>query len=173
MVRLILLAVLVGLVHQSAFSQKDKKHKDDEVIESSLDIKDACKKDESAEKIKADITPFKLDKISTKKIYYKSYDQLVEIAIPIYHSTAYKFIINLEGLPTAIDFKITDKPHKLSSAKVLKESTEKHLIYETPADYTGTRIYVTLKIPADKEFQNGVRNHGCVVLGSGYSDLDF
>ncbi|MCB0481746.1 MAG: hypothetical protein KDC83_09955 [Flavobacteriales bacterium] len=160
------------LSFQGYGQKKDKKQSDD-VIESSLKISDLCKREESVEKIKADVTPFKLDKISTQKIHYKSYSQVVEFAVPIYHSTKYKFIINSEGMPTNVDIRLSDKPHKQSSAKILKESSDKHLSYESPEDYSGTRIYVTIKIPADKEYQNDVRNRGCIVIGSGYSDLDF
>lgn len=175
MTRYTLLLAIALSVSLASFAQKKEKQKDqgsDEVA-SSLNVQDACKKAESSEKIKSDITPFRLDKISTQKVFYKSYDQVKTVVVPVYHSTQYKFIINSEGLPTNVDIKVTDKPHNLSSAKVLKQASEKHFSFETPSDFSGSRIYIAIKIPADKEYQNGVRNRGCIVIGSGYSDLDF
>ncbi len=169
-----LLLFLVLLFSGLAWGQKhDKKKKSDSEGSSSLTIKDACNKDASSERIKVDITPYKLDKITTTKVYYKSYDQVKEIAVPIFYSTGYKFIINTEGMPTGVTIHITDKPHKMGSAKVLHESTSNHFSYELPEDFEGSRIYISIKVPADKEFHNGIRNRGCLILGAGYSNLDF
>ncbi|UTW62046.1 hypothetical protein KFE98_18855 [bacterium SCSIO 12741] len=169
-----LLLVVVLLFAGMAWGQKhDKKKKGSTESESSLTIQDACKKEASCERIKSDITPFKLDKITTTKIHYKAYDQVKEIAVPIFYSTGYKFIINTEGMPTGVTIHITDKPHKMSSAKILHESSSNHFSYELPKDFEGSRIYISVKVPADKEFHNGIRNRGCLILGAGYSNLDF
>lgn len=152
------------------FGQKKKGGKSEPV---EITIKDACTYKETTEKIKVAIAPFKLDKITPSKIHYKAYTQVKEIAIPIYHSTKYKFEINAEGMPTGVEMKITDKPHKMSSAKVLSESSSKVFTYETPTGFDGTRIYLSIKIPGDPEYNNHVRNRGCILIGSGYEDVDF
>lgn len=76
-------------------------------------------------------------------------------------------------MPTGVQMKITDKPHKVSTAKVLQESSGKSFTYETPSDFEGTRVYLSIKIPGDPEYNNHVRNRGCILIGSGYEDVDF
>ena len=112
---LILVLALFLAVPVDAFSQKKKNKsksehgKSDKNAEaSSLEIKDACKRAESVVKIKADMSPFRFDKITTTKISYKAYDKVWTVVIPLYHSTNYKFIINSEGMPTNVEIKITD-----------------------------------------------------------------
>lgn len=138
-----------------------------------LEMKDACKKLESLEKIKSDMSPFRFDKVNTTKVFYKAYDKVVTVAIPLFHTTGYRFIINTEGLPTQVDVKITDKPIAVNGAKIMHQTTENHFVYEAPKDFEGTRIYISFKIPADTEFNTSVRNKGCVLIGSGYQNLDF
>lgn len=157
-----------------------KKHKSDKSQDkktteetSSLTINDACQREKSLERIKGDMSPFRFDKVNTTRITYKSYDKVTTVAIPLFHTTQYRFIINAEGMPTGVEFKITDKPLQASTAKVLFQSSDKHFVYETPKEFEGTRIYVSIKVPADSEYNNGVRNKGCVIMGSGYQNLDF
>lgn len=140
---------------------------------SSLTINDKCNKIESSDRIKNEMSPYRLDKITVTRVHYKAYAQVIEMAVPIYHTTKYKFIVNAEGVPIPLKFKVLDKPHKISSAKVLAESESSHFTYETPTDFEGTRIYVVIKVPADPEHNKGVRNRGCVLVGAGYEDIDF
>ncbi|MBD80778.1 MAG: hypothetical protein CL840_17820 [Crocinitomicaceae bacterium] len=169
------LAFLIATPIHSHAQKKDKKSsksgKNGEAP--SLEIKDACKRAESVVKIKADMTPFRFDKITTTKIQYKPYDKVWTVVIPLYHSTNYKFIVNSEGMPTNVEIKITDKPLKMSTAKVLHESSDKHFTYEVPEGFEGTRIYVSIRVPADQEYNNRVRNKGCIIMGSGYHNLEF
>ncbi|MGB0403462.1 MAG: hypothetical protein ACPGEG_05145 [Salibacteraceae bacterium] len=169
------LLMLSGNIEAQKKKGSNKKHSSSkgDVEAAHLEMKDACKKLESLEKIKADMSPYRFDKVNTTKVFYKAYDKVVTVAIPLFHSTGYKFIINTEGLPTKVDIKITDKPLAVNGAKILHQSTETHFIYEAPKDFEGTRIYVSFKIPADAEFNTGVRNKGCVLIGSGYQNLDF
>lgn len=152
---------------------KSKKGSKGETESSSLDVKDACKREEVVAKIKTDMTPYRFDKITTTKIHYKPFAKVWTVVIPLYHSTDYKFLINSEGMPTGVDIKITDKPLQVSSAKVLHQSTDKHFTYQVPKDFEGTRIYISIKVPADVEYSKGVRNKGCIILGSGYQNLEF
>jgi len=171
---LFLLAIPVESYSQK--KQKDKKEKsksEGEESESNLEIKDACTRTETVAKIKADMTPYRFDKITTTKIHYKPYAKVWTVVIPLYHSTDYKFIINSEGMPTGVEIKITDKPLKMSTAKVLHQSSDKHFTYQVPKDFEGTRIYISIKVPADADYSVGVRNRGCIIMGSGYQNLDF
>ena len=172
MIPLLFLSMILLSIDVSAQKDKHKKSKGDET-EHHMESKDACKKEESVAKIRDDISPYRFDKLTTTKIQYKSYDKVWTVAIPLFHTTQYKFIINTEGMPTGVDIKITDKPVQMSTAKVLHQSSEKHFSYETPSDFEGTRIYVSIKVPADPEYNKGVRNKGCVVMGSGYQNLEF
>lgn len=158
-----------------SYSQKKEKHSKSKGgdSESSLDIKDACKRAEVVAKIKSDMTPYRFDKITTTKIQYKPYAKVWTVVIPLYHSTDYKFIINSEGMPTGVEIKIRDKPLQISSSKVLHQSSDKHFTYNVPKDFEGTRIYISIKVPADAEYSKGVRNRGCIIMGSGYQNLDF
>jgi hypothetical protein len=171
---LLVFAVIVTTsVDSVAQKHKPKKSKTQSKDEPQLEIKNACKREESLAKIKDDITPFRFDKVTTTRIQYKSYDKVWTVAIPLFHTTQYKFIFNSEGMPTNVEIKITDKPIQTGSAKILHQSSEKHFSYETPPDFEGTRIYVSIKVPADPEYNKGVRNKGCVVMGSGYQNLEF
>ncbi len=166
---LALLAVLFSV--QFGYAQRKKGKSQKETPQ--MTVNESCTYKETAEKIKVEIAPFKLDKITPAKIHYKAYTQVKEIAIPIYHSTKYKFVINAEGMPTGVEMKLTDKPHKLSTAKVLTQTSAKTFSYETPADFEGSRVYLTIKIPGDPEYNNHVRNRGCILVGAGYEDIDF
>lgn len=159
------------ILNFNAHAQK-KKGKSSEAA-SEITINESCTYKETAEKIKVEIAPFKLDKITPCKIHYKAYTQVKEIAIPIYHSTKYKFVINAEGMPTGVEMKLTDKPHKISNAKVLTQTSSNTFTYETPDDFEGTRVYLTIKIPGDPEYNNHIRNRGCILVGAGYEDIDF
>ena len=155
-----------------SFGQKKKGRSNDSApIE--ITIKESCTYKETTDKIKVEIAPFKLEKITPAKIHYKAYTQVKEIAIPIYHTTKYKFVINAEGMPTGVEMKVTDKPHKVSGSKVLAQSSSKTFNYETPPGFEGTRIYLSIKIPGDPEFNNHVRNRGCILIGAGLEDIDF
>ncbi len=156
----------------SLVGQKRNK-KGNESAASQITVNESCTYSETSEKIKEQMAPFKLDKITKTKIHYKAYTQVQELSIPIYHSTKYKFVINGESLPTEVKMKLTDKPHKLSTAKVLSQSSSKTFEYEVPEDFEGSRIYLTIKIPGDPEYNKHVRNRGCVLVGSGYEDVDF
>jgi hypothetical protein len=172
LIPIVVLSVLAFSFELLAQKSKDKKKKGDDT-EHHMDIKDACKREESLARIKTDMTPFRFDKVTTTKIQYKAYDKVWSVAIPLFHTTQYKFIFNTEGLPTGVDIKISDKPLQMSTAKVLHQSSEKHFTYETPTDFEGNRIYVSIKVPADPEYHNGVRNKGCVIMGSGYQNMEF
>jgi hypothetical protein len=152
--------------------KENTKSKGDEPA-SNLVVKDACKREETVAKIKTDMTPYRFDKITTTKIHYKAFAKVWTVVIPLYHSTDYKFLINSEGMPTGVEIKITDKPLQVSSAKVLHQSSDKHFTYQVPKDFEGTRIYISIKVPADVEYSKGVRNKGCIIMGSGYQNLDF
>ena len=89
-----LLAMPLDSHSQKKEKEKHSKSKGDD-SESSLDIKDACKRAEVVAKIKTDMTPYRFDKITTTKIQYKPYAKVWTVVIPLYHSTDYKFIINL------------------------------------------------------------------------------
>jgi len=160
------------LIFNFSFGQK-KRGKSDDSGPVEITMKDACTYKETTEKIKVEIAPFKLEKITPAKIHYKAYTQVKEIAIPIYHTTKYKFVINVEGMPTGVEMKITDKPHKVSGAKVLSTSKDKTFKYETTPDFDGSRIYLSIKIPGDPEYNNHVRNRGFVLIGAGFEDIDF
>jgi len=157
---------------KSKSKKESSKSKGDESA-SSLDIKDACKREETVAKIKTDMTPYRFDKITTTKIHYKPFAKVWAVVIPLYHSTDYKFIINSEGMPTGVEIKITDKPLVVSSSKLLHQSSEKNFSYQVPKDFEGTRIYISIKVPADVEYSKGLRNRGCIIMGSGYQNLDF
>lgn len=164
--------LMFSLFVNVALAQKKKgKSKATETVE--ITVNESCTFRETSEKIKVDVAPYKLDRITSSKIHYKAYTQVKEVAIPIYHSSKYKFVINAEGMPTGVQMKITDKPHKVSTAKVLQESSGKSFTYETPSDFEGTRVYLSIKIPGDPEYNNHVRNRGCILIGSGYEDVDF
>jgi hypothetical protein len=163
------LTLLLFVVSASLVSAQNKQRGDDAPETQS---NDACKKEESTDKIKNDITPFRFDKTTTTKIFYKSYDQIVSVAIPVFYTTAYKLIINTEGMPTNVKVKISDRPKGVSSAKTLGESDSKHYSWEPASDFEGDRIYIHYLIPADKDYNTGTRNKGCVVLGVGYKNAD-
>lgn len=164
--------LIVVIFSSSSFGQKKKgKSKGSAPVE--ITIKESCTFHETTEKIKVEIAPYKLEKITPSKIHYKAYTQVKEIAIPIYHSTKYKFVINAEGMPTGVEMKVTDRPHKVSGAKLLSQSTSKTFSYETPPEFEGTRIYLSIKVPGDPEFNNHVRNRGCILIGAGFEDVDF
>jgi|TARA_B110000879_G_scaffold19719_1_gene24159 hypothetical protein len=167
------LAVLITVfLSNFSFGQKKKVRFGNSDPEEII-IKESCTFKVTAEKIKVEIAPFKLEKITPAKIHYKAYTQVKEVAIPIYHTTQYKFVINAEGMATGVEMKITDKPHKVSGSKVLSQSTSKTFTYETPSDFEGSRIYLSVKIPGDAEFNNHIRNRGCILIGTGFEDVDF
>jgi hypothetical protein len=139
---------------------------------STSQVTDACKKDESNDKIKNDMTPFRYDKTTTTKIFYKPYDQIINVSIPVFYKTEYKLIVNTEGMPTGVKIKITDKPLNLGSVKVLGESDSKHYTWEPAAGFEGDRVYVHYLVPADKDYNTGIRNKGCTLLGVGYKNAD-
>lgn len=174
--RLFLLTTAVLIITMFGYesvAQKDKHKKSKGTQEHAhLDIKDACKREESLAKIKDDMSPFRFDKVTTTRIHYKSYDKVWSVAIPLFYKTQYQFIFNTEGLPTNVEIKISDKPLQVSSAKILHQSSEKHFSYKTPVDFEGTRIYVSVSVPADVSYNTGVRNKGCVLMATGYQNVD-
>lgn len=160
---------IFGICHASVLSAQGKGNKEEG---SEAPGNDACKKTESNDKIKNDMSPFRYDKTTTTRIFYKAYDQIVNVAIPVFYKTSYKVIVNTEGMPTAVKVRITDRPSGMSTAKILKESESKHFVWEPDAGFEGDRVYIQYLIPADKGYNTGERNKGCTLLGVGYKNAD-
>jgi len=153
-------AALSGLVLMSA------KGGDEE-----MKITDACKRNETIEKVKTEIIPFRYDKTTTTKVMFKGYKQSIQVAVPIFYDSKYKFVINTEGLPYGVKVTIYDKPKNISSSKILYEGAEgeKQIVFELPSTYDRTRIYVDYDIPASEKADT--KEKGCIVLGAGYENI--
>ena len=66
--------------------------------EEESNVNDTCKRDESVEKCKADLNPYRYSGVKTTHVISKPYDQVLEVAMPLYYDTEYRFVFNLESL---------------------------------------------------------------------------
>ncbi len=136
-------------------------------------INDTCNREESSAAVKKEMVPFRYERTTTTRITFKNYDQVKEVAIPLFFDTDYKFVINTEGLPKDITVEIYDQPMGLrkGDAQLIKTSTEKMFSFELDDTYLKNRVYINYIIPAVEKTDDDVIQKGCVVLGSGYKNV--
>ena len=165
MKKLLSLNILLGLlIILTAFIGGGKGKKDSSV-------NDTCNRTESASKCKVDLPPFRYNATKTTHITSKPYDQIMEVVMPLYQDTEYRFIFNLEGLDSEIKVEVCDKTLRDDSRKLLYESSSKHFKYEPDGTLGLTRVFVNYVIPPVDSKEEGVINKGCVVLMTGFKNV--
>lgn len=137
----------------------------------STNITDACNREEAAEKSKAELPPYRYGSLKTTNITFKPYDQVKEIAIPLFYDTGYRLVFNLEGLPQDVKVEIYDKAVQAPGKNMLFESgSQKQFVFE-PTDKNLDKVYVVYKIPATKNTDSSVIEKGCIVLVTGFENV--
>ncbi len=112
-----------------------------------------CKKDYSLEKCKKDIFPYRYDGFKHVNVVPKPYDQIKEVAIPIYEEVKYRIVFNQEGLEEGSPIttvQVYDKPMADKTKNLIYESKEKHFTFDVPDDVNSTRIFVNYILPSTK-----------------------
>ena len=138
--------------------------------EEESNVNDTCKRDESVEKCKADLNPYRYSCVKTTHVISKPYDQVLEVAMPLYYDTEYRFVFNLEGLNPEIKVEVYDKTMKDDSRKKLYESSAKHFQYEPSIADGLNRLYINYIVPP-VEAKDEILEKGCVILTSGYRNV--
>jgi len=133
-------------------------------------VNDTCKRDESVEKCKADLNPFRYSGVKTTHVISKPYDQVLEVAMPLYYDTEYRFVFNLEGLNPDIKVEVYDKTMKDDSRKKLYESSAKHFQYEPSIADGLNRLFINYIVPP-VEAKDEIMEKGCVILTTGYRNV--
>jgi hypothetical protein len=135
-------------------------------------INDACKRSEAIQSVKKEMVPFRYERTTTTNITFKNYDQVREVAIPLFFDNTYKFVVNCEGLPFDIKVEVYDQPMGMRNNPVkIMESTDKQFTFELDETYLKSRVYVNYVVPALEDTEDRVIQKGCVVLASGYKNV--
>lgn len=133
---------------------------------------DTCKRDESVEKCKGDLNPFRYSGVKTTHIVSKPYDQIIEVAMPLYFDTEYRFVFNLDGLNPNIKVEVYDKTQRDDSRKKLFESSAKHFQYEPDPSLGLNRLYINYVVPpVESSGESETIEKGCVVFTTGYKNV--
>lgn len=134
-------------------------------------VNDTCNREESVQKCKDDLVPFRYSGVRTTHITSKPYDQVEEIAIPMYYDTQYRFVFNLEGLKPNIKVEIYDKSVRDDSRELIFESSSKHFKFEPDPEMELNRLYINYVVPPVEVKDGDPEEKGCVVLTTGYKNV--
>lgn len=134
-------------------------------------INDTCNKEEAVEKCKVDLNPFRYNGVKTTTITSKPFDQVLEVAMPMYFDTEYRFVFNLEGLQPEIKVQIFDKTMRDPNRKLVFESSAKHFQFEPGAANQFERLYINYVIPPVPKKEDNTIEKGCVVLTTGFKNV--
>ncbi len=135
-------------------------------------VNDACKRSESIQAVKKEMVPYRYERTTTTNVTFKNYDQVKEVAIPLFFDTKYKFVVNCEGLPFDVKVEVYDQPMGMRKNPVkIMESSEKQFTFELDEEYLKNRVYINYIVPALEDTEDEVIQKGCIVLASGYKNV--
>ncbi len=135
-------------------------------------INNVCKRSEAIQSVKKEMVPYRYERTTTTSITFKNYDQVREVAIPLFFDTQYKFVVNCEGLPFDVKVEVYDQPMGLRKNPVkIMESSEKQFTFELDKEYLKNRVYINYIVPALEDTEDEVVQKGCIVLASGYKNV--
>ena len=139
---------------------------------STREIINYCAKENSKEKCKKALVPYRYSSMKVTDITFRGYNQIKDVTIPLFFDSKYRFVFNTEGLPHDIIIEIYDK-HSTERKKkdeplFTANSSQKQFNYEPEDGYYLTNIYVNYLIPAAEE--TGDVEKGCIVLMSGFEN---
>lgn len=147
-----------------------------------------CRKIDSFDRSKKDLTPYRYEGFSKTEVITKPYDQIKEIAVPLYSETNYRLVFNQEGMDPEIPatkVQIFDKAFADKTRKLLYESSEKHFVFDIGMEQKLNKVYLAYSIPPvdvkyiDKKDKKGksipgekveVQEKGCLMLIMGYDN---
>jgi hypothetical protein len=134
-------------------------------------IQDACNRVESTEKCKKELNPFRYSAMKTTPITFKSYEQSIETAIPLFYDTKFRFVFNLDGLPQDITVEIYDKAIADPERKLVFESKGQKMFSFEPSGDQFQKLYINYLIPSLATETPNTTVKGCVVLVTGYQNV--
>lgn len=139
---------------------------------SNREIVNYCDKENSKEKCKKALVPYRYSSMQITDITFRGYNQIKEVTIPLFFDSKYRFVFNTEGLPNDIIIEIYDKHSTLRKKKdqplFTANSSQKQFNFEPEDGFNLANIYVNYLIPASEETDKVEK--GCVVLMSGFEN---